>query len=285
MQKDHCLRLLIPALVLSATILYGQPPAAPAGGRGAAGPGRSAYPQHPPSDPAAVERGKGVFSVNCGFCHGSDARGGEGGPNLLRSSLVMNDMKGEGIGPVVRNGRPEGGMPALNLTDAQISDVAAYLHSFPVGGRDVSRNAPPSVVVGNAAAGETFFDAKCGSCHSATGDMKAFVSRVQDPKTLQQTWLMPSTGGGRGGGSPAVVPPTTATVTLPDGSKAEGRLDHIDDFLVVLRDADGNLHSYPRANGKPPVAIHNPLQGHIDLLATYTDKNIHDVTAYLVTLK
>ncbi len=285
MVRSLCLREFLIASALSTVILFAQPPAGPSGGgRGAAGPPRSAYPQHSQADPATVERGKGIFSVNCGFCHGSDARGGEGGPNLLRSALVMNDAKGEAIGEVVKNGRPDEGMPALTLTDAQISDIAAYLHSFIVGGRDVIRSAPPNIVVGNAAAGKNFFDAKCASCHSAAGDMKAFVSKVSDPKGLQQTWIMPSGGGGRGG-STVRVPPITATVTLPDGTKAEGSLDHMDDFLLVLRDTDGNLHSYPLNNGKPPVVIHNPLQGHYDLLATYTDKNIHDVTAYLVSLK
>src|SRR5437868_2262795 len=93
-----------------------------------------AYPQRAPAAPAALERGKALYGVNCNFCHGSDARGGEGGPNLLRSELVLNDQNGELIAPVVQNGRGE--MPKINLTTAQVSEVAAYIHSFKVGGYD-----------------------------------------------------------------------------------------------------------------------------------------------------
>lgn len=254
-----------------------------AGGRGRGGMGMSAYPRRQ-VDPAAVERGKGLYSVNCAFCHGSDARGGEGGPNLLRSTIVLSDSKGEAISPVVLEGRPAAGMPAFHLTPAQIGDLAAFLHSFPVGGRDVARSAPPTIVVGNAPAGRKYFDQKCGSCHSASGDLKGIASKIEDPKTLQQTWLMP---GGRGGrGAPAVAaPPTTATVSLASGQKVEGKLERIDDFVVTLRDKDGVLHSFARAGARLAVELHDPLKAHLDLLAVYTDKDIHDVTAYLVTLK
>lgn len=256
-----------------------QPPA----GRGR-GAGMSAYPQRPPADPATLERGKGLYSVNCSFCHGSDARGGEGGPNLLRSTVVLSDSNGDGIGPVIRDGRPASGMPAFKLTSSQISDVAAYLHSFAVGGRDIARSAPATIVVGDAAAGQKYFQQKCASCHNPAGDLKSIAARIPDPKNLQQAWLMP---GGRGGrGAPVVAaPPTTVTVTLASGKKEEGRLERIDDFIVVLRDSSGAVRSYPRAGAQPKVEIHDPLQPHMDLLAAYTDKDIHNVTAYLVTLK
>src|SRR5947209_16487632 len=121
------------------------PPPAAQGGRGGRGPGvqrPAAYPERPPADPAMVDRGKALYGVNCAFCHGSDARGGEGGPNLLRSALVLNDKNGELITPVVQNGRPDGGMPKLNLTAAQVGDIAAFVHSSRVGGYDISRNRP-----------------------------------------------------------------------------------------------------------------------------------------------
>jgi mono/diheme cytochrome c family protein len=233
-----------------------------------------------------LERGKGLYSVNCAFCHGSDARGGEGGPNLLRSQIVLDDVKGEGIAPVVQNGRPDGGMPKFNFTAAQIADIAVFLHSMPVGGRDAARQPPLNLVVGDATAGKTFFTTKCAACHSASGDLKGIASRIDDPKTLQQTWIMPN-GGGRGGrgASTVNVPPTTVTVTLASGQKIAGRLGRIDDFLVTLTDAEGRLRSFPRTGDKPQVEIHEPMQPHLDLLPVYTDREIHDVTAYLVTLK
>jgi cytochrome c oxidase cbb3-type subunit III len=262
------------------------PPAqSPVGGRGG-GMGRGAYPPRPAAAPEVVERGKGLYTVNCAFCHGSDARGGEGGPNLLRSQSLLDDLQGEKIAPVVQNGRPDGGMPKFDLTTAQISDIAAFLHSFPVGGRDAARQTPLNVVVGDAKAGMEFFGARCASCHSASGDLKSIASRIEDPKTLQQTWIMPN-GGGRGGrgASTVTVPPTTVTVTLASGQKVEGRLGRIDDFLVTLTEADGRLRSFPRTGDQPHVEVHEPMQPHLDLLPVYTDKEIHDVTAYLVTLK
>ncbi len=255
------------------------------GGRGR-GPRPAAFPEHPLADAATLARGKALYGVQCNFCHGSDARGGEGGPNLLRSEIVLNDQNGEKIAPVVQNGRPPD-MPKFDLTMAQISDIAAYLHSFKVGGYDISRNPPPSIVVGDAAAGEKYFAAHCASCHSATGDLKGIAAKFEEPKQLQQTWLMPGGGrGGFGGGRGAVnVPPTTVTVTTASGEKATGRLIRIDDFIVTLADPDGGQRSFRRDGDRPKVEIHDPMAPHRNMLATYTDKDIHDVTAYLVTLK
>lgn len=248
------------------------PPAAPAR------PARpEAYPQREPADPAMVERGKTLYSVTCGFCHGSDARGGENnGPNLLRSEIVLMDQKGEKIAPVVQNGRPDRGMPKFDLTTAQIADIAAYVHSFRVGGYDISRMTPPSILVGDAKAGQTFFTATCTKCHSLTGDLAGIGGRFTDAKMLQQHWLLP-----RG----AKLQPTTVTVTLPSGEKVEGRLRRIDDFVVSLALTDGTMRSFSRDGEVPKVEVHDPLAPHKDLLRTYSDKNIHDLTAYLVTVK
>ena len=293
-------KLLRPAGLLSALILAALPFAAqtpqraPASGaatppgRGARGGGgfRNAFPQHAPSDPAAVERGKALYGVNCNFCHGSDARGGEGGPNLLRSEIVLNDQHGELIAKVVQQGRGE--MPKFNLTDAQVSDIAAYVHSFFVSGYEPALKAPPSILVGNAAAGEAVFKTKCASCHSATGDLKDIASKIPDPKILQNTFLMPGGGrGGRGGrGGPAVgAPPVTVTVTAASGEKAAGRLVRIDDFTVTLVDAAGDQRTFSHDNNGAKVEIHDPLQAHREMLPQYTDKEIHELTSYLVTLK
>ena len=265
-------------LVLSAGA---QNPQAPGGARG--GGGFVAYPQRPIADPEAVARGKVMFDVNCSFCHGADARGGDDGPNLLRSELVLEDQKGENIGPVLLNGRDRG-MPKFTFTAAQISDVAAYIHSFPVS----SRTGPSTIniVVGNAKAGEAFFNSKCTSCHSITGDLKSVASKYADPKMLQQTWLLPGSGGRFGGAGPArTAPPMTAVVTLPSGEKVEGKIDRIDDFVVSLTQADGTHRSFATEGNTPAVEIRDPLQAHKDLLRTYSDADIHNVTAYLVTLK
>ena len=277
------------ALSVAASDLTAQAPTPAAQDRGpgrgaAAAPARPpAFPDHPPGDPASIERGKAIWGVNCNFCHGSDARGGEGGPNLLRSELVLNDLKGELIAPVVLNGRGE--MPPLKLTPDQIADVAAYVHSFKVGGYDISRMKPPSVLVGDAKAGEAYFNAACTSCNSVTGDLKGIGSKFTDPKLLQNGFLMP--GGGRGGrgGGPFNVPPTTVSVTLASGQKVEGRLGRIDDFIVTLTEADGAQRTFRRDRSTPKVEIHDPLEPHKQLLTKYTDKDIHNLTSYLVTVK
>lgn len=246
--------------------------------------GGEAFPEHPPADPAVVDRGKAIFGVNCAFCHGSDARGGEGGPNLIRSQLVLNDQNGELIAPVVQNGRLNAGMPKFDLTMAQIADIATFVHSFRVIGRDAPRNRPPSILVGDARAGEQYFQAKCADCHSVAGDLKGFGAKVTDPQTLQQIWIAP--GGGRFGGAWQLthVPPTTVTVTLASGQKVEGRLVRVDDFTVTLTEPDGNNRSFRRDGESPRVEIHDPLEPHRQLLPVYTDKDIHNLTAYLVTL-
>jgi cytochrome c oxidase cbb3-type subunit III len=200
---------------------------------------------------------------------------------------VLNDQKGELIAPVVQNGRADRGMPAMSLSMPQIVDVAAFIHSFRVGGYDVSRMRPPSIVVGDAKSGEAYFKTACVACHSVSGDLKGIGARFEDPKTLQNTFLMP--GGGRGGfGAPAApgnVPPTTVTVTPASGPKVEGRLVRIDDFIVTLTAADGVQRTFRRDGETPKVEIHDPLKPHKDLLRRYSDTDIHNLTAYLVTVK
>ena len=261
----------------AAVSLMAQPP-----GRG---PRPPAYPQHPRADEKTIERGRAIYGVNCNFCHGSDARGGEGGPNLLRSDIVLNDKSGELIGTVVQNGR--GDMPKINLTAAQVTDVAAFVHSFLVAGYDPSRNQPPSILTGDAKAGEAAFKEKCASCHSATGDLKGVASKIPDPKLLQNNFVMPGGAGrgGRGPASPVKVPPVTVKVTLAGGQSAEGVLERIDDFVVTLTDSDGVQRTFRRDGDVPKVELKDPLKGHRDLLPRYTDQEIHNLTAYLVTLK
>jgi cytochrome c oxidase cbb3-type subunit 3 len=252
---------------------------------------RRDYPLRPPGDPASIERGKALYGANCTFCHGADTRGGDGGPSLLRAAVVLADQAGELIRPIVKDGRVDRGMPKFTLSDPQIADIATFMHSFTAAGYDASRMTPPSIVVGDAKAGEAFFKGKCASCHAADGDLRGLATKIAEPRTLQQTWLMPGSGGGRGGrggrGGPpeSTVKPTTVTVTLPTGEKVEGKLDRVDDYLVSLTTADGARRSFQTKGDTPKVEIHDPLQPHRELLRTYTDSDIHNVTAYLVTLK
>jgi cytochrome c oxidase cbb3-type subunit 3 len=264
------------------------PVAAQNGGPGGRGPN---FPERPPGDPAAIARGRNLYDTNCSFCHGEDVRGGaQGGPNLIRSDFLLRDQNGEVLANIVQNGIPGTAMQKFTLSNAEVSDIAAFIHSFGISSRDPGRNRPPSIVVGDAKAGEAYFGSKCASCHSVNGDLKGIASRIQEARTLQQTWIMPLVYGGRGGGGTVIssasnVPPLTVTVTQADGQKVEGRLGRIDDFIVTLTEPDGTAHSFRRDGASPKVDIHDPLQPHKDLLRIYTDKDIHDVTAYLVTIK
>ncbi len=274
--------------VLSFTFAAGaaQQPAGRGEGAGRIGGiGIGAYPARPPADPASLERGRATYGTYCAFCHGADTRGGDGGPSQLRSSLVLDDQLGELIGPVVLAGRPDRGMPKLALTSDQIVDVAAFVHSFRVAGYDTSRNQPTTIVVGDAAAGQAYFASTCASCHSPTGDLRGLATRIDNPRLLQQMWLMPGSVTGRGVPQPSNAAPPRARVTLPSGEKVEGELERLDDFAVALRQADGTRVSWAIANGKPRVDVIDPLQPHRELLRRYADEDIHNVTAYLVTLK
>ncbi len=286
----HKRALAAALLSLGATFLL--PAQNPAAARAPNGGGRPPdFPTRPPGDPAAIARGRKLYDTNCSFCHGEDARGGaQGGPNLIRSDYLLRDQNGEVLATLLRSGIPGTAMTSFTLSSTEVSDLAAFIHSFRVSSRDPGRMRPPSIVVGDTKAGEAYFKSKCASCHSVTGDLKGIASRIDDPRTLQQTWIMPLVYGGRGGGGTVIsgaikVPPVTVTVTQPDGRKVEGRLGRIDDFIVTLTEADGTARSFRREGDVPEVVVHDPMQAHKDLLRVYTDKEIHDVTAYLVTIQ
>jgi cytochrome c oxidase cbb3-type subunit 3 len=280
------------------------PPQAPAGqappaqGRGG---GRATFPaqQRPLAEAATLSRGETLYGIHCRSCHGRDLRGGDlGGPNLLRSPIALNDQDGETIGPVIVNGRQSPGMPSmppLKLIEDETKAIAAFIRSLLAAARP--QGAPPAgpavtlnVLVGDPVAGRRYFDQNCQSCHSTSGDLQNLAARFPDPMQLQNTWVAGGRGGGRGAApAPVAGPPSrrdvTVTVTPSSGPSVEGRLDRIDDFLVVLRLADGTLRSFRRDGDVPIVAINDPLDAHKKLLLVYTDDDIHNVTAYLATLK
>lgn len=307
--------VLAAAAVLLVTSIYSVagaqgPPQPPAGVQGqppAGGRGRGTFPaqQRPLAAPDVIERGGTLYGINCRLCHGADLRGGDmGGVNLLRSQLVLNDQEGEQIYPVVHEGRNRPGQPAmppLPLSEPDVKAIAAYIHGVAatMAGQGGPPPGPPvelNIVVGDAAAGQKYFAANCANCHSADGDLKGVATRYGTPMQLQNAWVAGGGGGGRGGrgggrgggetAAPARAPkPVTVAVTTANGQRFEGRLDRIDDFIVSLVQDDGTVKVFRRNGNVPAVQINDPLEGHKKLLVKYTDKDIHDVTAYLVTLK
>jgi cytochrome c oxidase cbb3-type subunit 3 len=263
------------------------------GSRGA--PPGPRFPAHlrPPDDPAIVERGKQVYAIACRSCHGPDLRGGDmGGPNLLRSPVMLNDLNGELLLPIIRGSRASAGMPAIELGGSDATAVAIYIHSVLATAQ--RQGAPPpgavaalNVLVGDAAAGAVYFKEKCASCHSATGDLQGIGARVADPVQLQNLWVA---GGRNDRSNEADDSPrgrdVMATITPETGARVEGRLDRIDDFIVSVVLSDGTRRTFRRVDDdSPKVAINDPLAAHRKLLETYTDRDMHNVTAYLVTLK
>jgi len=245
------------------------------------------YPVRPPAPPEQVAHGQQVFKSNCSFCHGSDGRGGETGPNLVRAQVVLTDQQGELITPIVQNGLPAQGMPKFGLSAADIAAIAAWLHSQPLS----DRGAPSTldILVGSAKEGEAYFNGAghCAQCHSVTGDLAGIGARYE-PKIIQN--LIVSGGGGRSfgrrpAGAPPKVPRPSVTVTLPSGQTITGDVDHISAFVVALREPDGTYRSFARHDSIPQVVVTNPLQWHIDMLPQWRDSDIHSLTAYLVTVK
>jgi mono/diheme cytochrome c family protein len=237
-------------------------------------------------DAAVVDRGGKLFAANCASCHGATAKGiGGKGPDLVRSLYVLDDEKGILLTPVMRDGRPEKGMPKSTLTDAQILDVAAWLRVQSYGAGHRTTYSFLDVLTGDAKKGEAYFNGagKCNTCHSPTGDLAGIAGRYT-PQALQTRWIQPRGGRGGRGGNPSRAQ-ITVTVTTSDGKTVSGNLDRIDDFTVALHDSSGAYRSFARNGDVPKVVVTDPLKAHTDMLHTYTDADIHNVTAYLVTLK
>jgi len=269
------------ALILDYLTLQNGPAA-----RGGPPPAGSAFSPGPADrqvvDAAAADRGRKVYAAECINCHGTHARGGDNGADLVRSEIVLHDRYGSTIGPFLKKGHATQTTPAAQLTAAQIEDLSHTLHQEVY---NTLRSALriQNVVTGDSKAGAAYFNGEgcCATCHSPTGDLAHIASRM-DPPALQQRFLFPG-GGGRRGGRPAAKP-VTVTVTPASGPAITGTLVHLDDFNVALRDAAGEYRSFKRT---PAVKVvkNDPLQAHHELLENYTDKNMHDIVAYLETLK
>jgi cytochrome c oxidase cbb3-type subunit III len=225
---------------------------------------------------AAVTAGGTVFQQNCAFCHGRDAGGGETGPDLTRSKLVAADVGGDKIGDVVLHGRPDKGMPAFQLSADQIANLAAFIHSQRTKamaqsgkrkGVDVS-----DLQTGNVEAGKAYFNGAggCAKCHSPTGDLAGIASKYEGLQ-LEERMLYPKDVKSK------------VTVTLPSGQTLSGTLEYLDEFTIGMRDGDGTYHSWQTSAVKYKVDA--PVEAHVELFPKYTDDDIHNLMAYIQTLK
>ncbi len=243
-------------------------------------------PGTPQIDEAAVERGKKLFEPACGFCHGLDARG-KSGPDLLRSTLVLHDENGNRLGPMIRTGRPDRGMPPFaTMTNEQVADISAFLHAGTVGVTNRFGYEIKGLLTGDAKQGEAFFngDGKCNTCHTPTGDL-AHVATKYEPVELQRRFLYPAPNMIDVWMGKQVKPgaPTKVKVTLPSGEVIAGTLIHADEFDVVLQDGAGQRSFAREKTAK--VEIDDPRAAHEAMLPKYTDQQMHNMLAYLETLK
>jgi cytochrome c oxidase cbb3-type subunit 3 len=217
-----------------------------------------------------------VFRQHCSFCHGRDAGGGESGPDLTRSKLVAADVGGEKISAVVRNGRPDKGMPRFDLSYQEIASLTAFIHTQQnnaltrKGGRkgvDVA-----DLQTGNAEAGKQYFDGAggCAGCHSPTGDLAGIASRYRGLE-LEEQMLYPRQAKSK------------VAVALASGQTIAGTLAYLDEFTVGVIDPAGVYRSWRTSDVQYKVDA--PVNAHADLLSKYTDANIHDLMAYLQTLR
>lgn len=232
-------------------------------------------------DPEAVPRGRRIYAAECVTCHGANARGTERGANLIRSTRVLRDRYGSAIGPFLKAGHPMQTGSAASLTGAQITDLSHFLWDRING---TLRGSPEfdvkDVLTGNPNAGRAYFNGEggCASCHSPTGDLAGYGARYA-PVDIQQRFVFPGSAG-RG----STRPPTTVTVTIAGGEPIEGTLVSRDDFHIALRTADGRYRSW-RLTPEMTVDVHDPYAAHVALLDRLTDTAMHDVVAYLETLK
>jgi mono/diheme cytochrome c family protein len=234
-------------------------------------------------DPEAANRGRSVWVAECIECHGTSARGTDKGKNLIQSDMVLHDRYGSTLGPFLAKGHPmQSGRKSASLSQTEIADLSHFIHERVY---DTLRGSPifkpQQIVTGDAKAGEAWFNGvgKCSTCHSATGDLKGVGSRY-DPPTLQGRFLFPR-GGGRGSGGGKRM---TLTITSPNGAVVTGVPVVFDDFDVSVRDDNGQVHAFKRSP-QLKVVRNDPFAMHDQLLDVYTDKDMHDILAYLVTLK
>jgi cytochrome c oxidase cbb3-type subunit 3 len=224
--------------------------------------------------------GQTLFAARCGFCHGRDAAGGETGPDLTSSPLVKDDVGGDKLIPVIRDGRINAGMPAFALGATDLEALVAFIHdqhkkaeAQPGRRRGVTLE---DLQTGNATAGQAYFNGAggCAKCHKPDGDLAHVATRLQ-PLALLRRMLFPTRGDRPN--------PATVTVTPAGGATVTGRLVYRDEFTVALTDSAGWYRSFPI--DRVSLTVDDPLDAHRAQLGRYTDKDMHDVLAYLQTLR
>jgi len=239
---------------------------------------------------SAIDKiGAQVYSVNCALCHGDKREGNLPAiPSLIGvvkrlddSRLTEQIVHGQGRMPAFPNlGKDEvvavvhflhiADMESLSATPSKMTEIQTETVPVAEGRRrevDVA-----DLQTGNLEAGKAFFNgaAGCSGCHSATGNLAGVATKYKGLQ-LEQRMLVPRDVKSK------------ATVTLPGGKVVTGTLVYQDEFTLALRDADGVYHSWSRSSVQSKIEL--PTQAHIDLLPKYTDDDVHNLMAYLQTMR
>jgi len=227
-------------------------------------------------DREAAARGAPLFQRNCAFCHGSQARGATG-PSLITSDVVLSDDHGEHLVPYVQKGRPDQGMPAFaSMAEGKLKDIAEFLHLQVEEVANRGGYQVLNILVGDKAKGQAYAEAHCSSCHMPE-TFAHIGSRYQSPERLQRAWIWPARSD-----NPKLA--VTATVRTRDGAALVGRVTQISDFRITLVDAEGHKSSIEREPGVT-VEIHDPRAAHEQIIMTLSNDDMHNVTAWLASLK
>src|SRR6188508_2246233 len=237
-------------------------------------------------DPAGADRGRTVWAAECITCHGTQARGTDRGPNVTRSTVLLRDRYGSELGPFLKKGHMlQSGRPATSFTDAELQDLSHFLHQRlnEILAKGIGFFKPEGVLTGDAQAGAAFYngEGKCATCHAVGASNLNGIGGRYTAVDLQQRFLFPPRTG-RGGANPGAA--VTVTVTSASGAAVSGVLVQMDDFDVTLRDAAGVIRTFHRTPALK-VTKTDPLRAHQLLLDTISDKQMHDVVAYLASLK
>ncbi len=240
-----------------------------------------------------TSQGDQLYQQLCGACHGGNGTGGPGGAaNLTQSPLAMAPDGGRTLLAFLQVGRPDKGMPPMPVSEAQSAILSTTLLSFKSAlAANSSSPLQDPVLVGDAAVGKAFFNGpigKCNKCHAVERDQPGSAfnlfqigSKYPDAKRLQNNMLLNRSFFW----NPSLGQDVTAVVTYRDGRSLSGFLSSVSDFKVIIRDAAGQETTLVRSKGEPSVVLVDRLQHHLDLLEVYRDADIHNLTAYLATLK